>query len=301
MQYDQIRCRPKVGFINPNQKEAKHESITSHEIVYGLSKNELKKNTIRNYEFTLTRFRHRFGKQDLESIAAEEILSFLRELTENTKQSTKRLRYSLLTSFFNFIKDSAGINFPNPCYSPVLKKSFKGQKTVQWKNLDKDVVDETIFRTENPRNRLMLELMARGGMRIGEVLKLTPADLEDRKIVLKDPKSGKETELVFIPKKVAARLKDYIRDKDIEYNKRIFPISYPAARIMVIKAGKLVGINLRPHDLRRHAATFASRSGVPIEIVSKIILRHSNLSITQLYLGKISDAEAIRWIDHLHE
>jgi integrase/recombinase XerD len=62
----------------------------------------------------------------------------------------------------------------------------------------------------------------------------------------------------------------------------------------------MVGIHLRPHDLRRHAATFASRSGVPIEIISKIILRHANLSTTQLYLGKISDTEAIRWIENLY-
>ncbi len=34
-------------------------------------------------------------------------------------------------------------------------------------------VDEIIFRTTKIRNRLILELMSRGGMRIGEVLKLT--------------------------------------------------------------------------------------------------------------------------------
>lgn len=66
------------------------------------------------------------------------------------------------------------------------------------------------------------------------------------------------------------------------------------------KAGDVVGIHLRPHDLRRHAATFASRSGVPLEIVSKIILRHANLSTTQRYLGKISDIKAIRWIENIH-
>jgi integrase/recombinase XerD len=69
---------------------------------------------------------------------------------------------------------------------------------------------------------------------------------------------------------------------------------------MVIKAGQTVGIHLRPHDLRRHSATFASRSGVPIEIVSKIILRHSNLSTTQRYLGKITDTEAMKWIENLY-
>ncbi|MFC1867916.1 hypothetical protein ACFL0H_07275 [Thermodesulfobacteriota bacterium] len=46
--------------------------------------------------------------------------------------------------------------------------------------------------------------------------------------------------------------------------------------------------------------TKASRSGVPIEIVSKVILRHSNLSTTERYLGKISDVEALKWIDNLY-
>ena len=48
---------------------------------------------------------------------------------------------------------------------------------------------------------------------------------------------------------------------------------------MVLKAGNMVGVYLRPHDLRRHAATYASRSGVPIEIISKIILRHANMLV----------------------
>jgi len=75
---------------------------------------------------------------------------------------------------------------------------------------------------------------------------------------------------------------------------------YEAARIMVLKVGNRVGIYLQTHDLRRHAAAYASRARVPIEIISKIILRHANLSATQLYLGKISDTEAIRWIENLY-
>jgi integrase/recombinase XerD len=69
---------------------------------------------------------------------------------------------------------------------------------------------------------------------------------------------------------------------------------------MVRKAGRLVGIHFRPHDLRRHAATFASRSGTPIEIVSKVIMRHAHLSTTQRYLGKVTDVEAMRWIENLY-
>jgi integrase len=64
----------------------------------------------------------------------------------------------------------------------------------------------------------MLELMARGGMRVSEVLKLIPKDVDSRKLILRDPKSGNETEVVFISQKVADRLKEYI--KQILYEKQ---------------------------------------------------------------------------------
>lgn len=70
--------------------------------------------------------------------------------------------------------------------------------------------------------------------------------------------------------------------------------------MFVKKAGQLVRIDISPYDLRRHAVTYASREGTPIEIVSKIILRHINLAAIQRYLGKVSDLEAMRWIENLH-
>jgi len=36
---------------------------------------------------------------------------------------------------------------------------------------------------------------------------------------------------------------------------------YAAARLVVKKAGKLVEIELRPHNLKRHAATYGSNFG----------------------------------------
>jgi len=89
-----------------------------------------------------------------------------------------------------------------------LRKIFKERKSPPWPIIEKELIDEIIFKTVNSRNRIMLELMARGGMRIGEVLKISPIDIQDRKITLPDPKSGKESELVFIPQKVADRLMD---------------------------------------------------------------------------------------------
>ena len=255
---------------------------------------------MKNYQFIFTQFQIEFGYREPESITPDEILSFLTQLTEGTKQTTKRNRYSCIKAFFNYIRNTIDFDIQNPCETPILRKIFRDQRPQQWKIIEKDLIDEIIFRTINPRNRIMLELMAKGGMRIGEVLKIRPMDVKDRKITLSEPKSGKESEMVFIPQKIADRLREYIRNKGIEPENRIFPITYNAARIMVNKSGKLVGIHLRPHDLRRHAATHASRSGTPIEIVSKVILRHAHLSTTQLYLGKVTDVEAMRWIENLY-
>lgn len=113
-------------------------------------------------------------------------------VSDGTKQNTKKLRFTLLSAFFNFVKNSLDSDIRNPCDNPALRKLFKAGKPAQIKILEKDVVDEIIFRIRNLRNRLMLELMARSGMRIGEVLKLTPKDIEDRKAIIRDPKSGNE-------------------------------------------------------------------------------------------------------------
>jgi hypothetical protein len=61
----------------------------------------------------------------------------------------------------------------------------------------------------------------------------------------------------------------------------------------------MVGVPLRPHGPRRHAAAYAYRSGVSIEIVSKVILRHSNLSTTYRCIGKITESKAMIWIESL--
>lgn len=259
-----------------------------------------KDNTVNNYEFVLGKFGDVYNDRETDSITTEEVLSFLTDISEGRKQNTRRSRYMTLSAFFNLIINTKCPDLRNPCQSPVTKAIFRKPKAHRWTILDKEIIDEAIYRTVHRRNRLMLELMGRGGMRISEVLGLRPNDINDRKLLLHKPKSGRELEVVFISRKICVRLESYIRDNNISTDQRIFPITYAGARKVVVKIGDMLGVRLRPHDLRRHAATYASRAGIPIEIISKVILRHSDLSITQQYLGKVSDIEAIRWIENLH-
>lgn len=185
-----------------------------------------KKNTVRAYELTIEKFNQNFANLNLNEVSTEDILDFMTKFTEGRKPQTKRIRFSHLTAFFNFLRINFDNEFKNPCDSPMLRKMFRPKAIVHWDIIEKETVDEIIFRTNSARNRLMLELMARGGMRVGEVLKSTPADVLDRKLILNDTKSGKEQELIFIPQKVADRIKEYVRVQKIEPNQMIFPICY---------------------------------------------------------------------------
>ncbi len=75
---------------------------------------------------------------------------------------------------------------------------------------------------------------------------------------------------------------------------------FEIARVIKAMAGRRAGLKLRPHDLRRHSTAYAFRTSVPIENVSKVILRHANLSTTQRYLGTVRHVEAIRWIENIY-
>lgn len=113
-------------------------------------------------EFVLSRFNSRFRESDISSVTPDEVLSFLNTVTDGTKQSTKRTRYCCLGAFFNPIKNSVEPKLETSCSIPMLRKLFQRAKLPPWTILDKETVDEVIFRTLKPQNRLMLEPMARG-------------------------------------------------------------------------------------------------------------------------------------------
>jgi integrase len=257
-----------------------------------------RKRTIDSYQTLLSVFEQAYGSRSLDSLQSDEIYQFLENNTARSAKSTRRLRYAQLKAFFNFIIDKCHHDMKNPCGSPLLSKTFRMPRQTPRTILEKETVDEMIYNTKDQRNRLILELQARCGLRIGELLNIKASDVSERKLTLKKPKSGKEAEVAFMPEQIAKRMGEYVKGNS--FLDHIFPISYSTARMFIRKLGKKLNLTISPHDLRRYSATYASRNGVPLEIVSKVILRHQDLKTTQIYLGKVSEHEAIRWMDILH-
>jgi len=274
-----------------------HEAI---ELFKDHQKDNAKEKTRESYGYLFRNLEALIEDGPLDAILAQDLYQFLLLVTEGRARSTARLRYAQLKSFFNLVIEGTHTSMTNPCNDPLLSKTFRAPRVKQREIIGREIVDEIIYRCGKTRDRLILELQARCGLRIGEVLGLRASDVNGRRLTLRRPKSGRDEESAFMPETLAGRLRTYVETQNLDPDQRIFPICYSTARSLVKRLGDKMQVKIRPHDLRRHSATYASRNGIPLEVISKIILRHQDLKTTQMYLGRISEAEALRWMDALH-
>ena len=122
-----------------NQKEVNHENLASYKDLDRLSRDKLeKKITVRAYRWIINKFCADFGKEELAGLSSEKILEFFNIITDGCKPQTKRVRFSHLSSFFNFMKNNLDLNFENPCDSPMLRKLFRPTVTVRWNIIEKE-------------------------------------------------------------------------------------------------------------------------------------------------------------------
>jgi integrase/recombinase XerD len=126
-----------------------------------------------------SRFESVYAERDLDSIGPDDIYTFLESQTHNLAKTTRRLRYAQMKAFYNFIIDRCSLNMKNPCNTSLLRKSYRTPKQVMRKMLERETVDEMIYNTKRVRDRLILELQARCGLRIGELLKIKVSDISD--------------------------------------------------------------------------------------------------------------------------
>ncbi len=169
-------------------------------------------NSVKSYEYTLGLFKDFFGELDVVAIPVDEIVSFLELLTSGQKQSTKATRAGQVSSCFNFIAEAFDLDFRNPFSRGVLKKLYKQPRHTPPELVDKEIIDEIIYRTDG-RDRVILELMGRAAMRIGAVLTIRPKDLniEVNTISLEQPKSGRQGEVVTLYQKLMRSVDEYVR------------------------------------------------------------------------------------------
>src|SRR5271157_5391318 len=164
-----------------------HEAI---ELFREHQKNSARDKTRESYSHLLKNLETLLGDHALECIGSQDLYQFLILLTEGRAKNTARLRYAQLKAFFTFFIERTHAALKNPCDDPLLAKTFRAPRMKQREIIGREVVDEIIYRCHSPRDRLILELQARCGMRIGEVLGLRASDVNGRRLTIRCLKSG---------------------------------------------------------------------------------------------------------------
>ena len=88
--------------------------------------------TVRAYQFTIEKFNQNFANISLNKVSPDNIMDFMAKFTEGRKPQTKRIRFSHLTAFFNFMGNNFDCELKNPCDSQMLLKLFRPKTLVHW-------------------------------------------------------------------------------------------------------------------------------------------------------------------------
>ena len=142
------------------------------------------------------------------------------------------------------------------------------------------------------RDRAMILVLLRTGIRIGELLNLRVSDvyLAERKIHLVVGEKNRTGRVVYLSVDACRALQEWMRKRDASkplliYGQGRSSLSYTAARVMFQRYLKKAGIlekGYSLHGLRHTCATELLNAGMRIECLQQV-LGHSNLEQTRRY------------------
>lgn len=153
------------------------------------------------------------------------------------------------------------------------------------------------------RNRALLTLLYRSGLRISEALALKPSDvnLGEHTIRVLHGKGDKATTRGFHPSATdaLARWIDTRKQAGIRGGVLFCTLSggriWPQyVRILLHRLAAAAGIDKRvhPHGLRHTFAVELERAGTPVTVISKL-LGHSSVAVTSRYLDHLTNHQAV--------
>jgi integrase/recombinase XerD len=158
--------------------------------------------------------------------------------------------------------------------------------------MDPDDVDRLLAVEGAVRNRAMILLLLRTGMRIGELLSTRVIDLiiEEQKILIFEAEKNQRGRVVYFSTDAQDALKAWLDERErseeyLFYGRRHRPLTYPAARIVFVRYLEKAGLSHKGytlHCLRHTFATDLLNAGMPLECLEKL-LGHRSLEVTRRY------------------
>lgn len=232
-------------------------------------------------------------KTDLEQLSRSDLEAFIeQEQDRGLKPGTLQTRLASLYAFIRFFVENKIVD------SELLERKIHIKQPVALpKSIDADDVEKILSVIDNTRDRAMIMLLLRTGMRIGELLntKMSDINLEEQQIrIIESEKTG-TGRVAYFSNDAAEALYHWLKQRDF-WKERLFygqgreSMTYAAARVIFKRCLDKAGLSHKAytlHCLRHTYATGLLNARIPIDCL-RDLLGHKNLEQTRRY-ANLSD------------
>ncbi len=238
--------------------------------------------TIKVYLQHIRNFVRFFGK-DPSTMGKSEIYEYLNYITceKDVSRSYRDQAVSALKLFYGKV-------LRRPLVVDELPRPRRGFKlpTV----MSQEEVQRMIYSVKNRKHQVMIMLAYSAGLRVGELVKLTPADVDsDRMLLHVRGGKGRKDRYTVLSKTALYALREYA--KVYKPEKWLFPggseerhIAKRTVQKIVTKAAQSAGIRKKvsTHTLRHSFATHLLENGTDLRYIQEL-LGHKSARTTQIY------------------
>ena len=228
------------------------------------------------------------GKSHLEEITREDLFAFIEhEQDRGMKPSTVNTRLRILKAFIGFLVDKAVVS------SDIVSKRFTVKVPDSLpRAMDPEDVTRLLSVIDSTRDRAMILVLLRTGMRIGELLNLmlTEVNLKERRVEIYEAEKTRVGRVVYLSEDARVALKTWFRERDPDkkllfYAQGRCSMSYNNARMRFRKYLAKAALSHRAytlHCLRHTCASELLNAGMRLECLQQL-LGHSSIEMTRRY------------------
>ena len=233
------------------------------------------------------------GKTHIEEIIRQDLEAFVEhEQDRGLTMVSVKTRLSAVYAFLRFWHDKGVVS------SDLLVRKIRLRLPEPLpRAIDPDDVKKLLAVLDQVRDRAMILVLLRTGMRIGELLdtQLSDLNLAERKIAIYEAEKNGVGRVVYISKDALCALRAWLRRREpnnvlLFYGQGRSSLSYHGARLMFMKYLKKAGLGHKGYTLHCLRHTFASEmlnAGMRLECLQPL-LGHSNIEVTRRY-AKLTD------------
>jgi integrase/recombinase XerD len=228
------------------------------------------------------------GKSAIERIERVDLEAFIEhEQDRGMHISTVRTRLACIIAFLHFLMEQDIVP------GSLLKRGIKLKlPEVLPRAMSPADVGKLLCVIEDIRDRALVLLLLRTGMRIGEALglRLNDLDVRDRKVHLFEGEKNSMGRVVYLSDDALFAIKLWLRRRDknkefVFYGQGNRPLCYSTGRSRFVKYLKKAGLDQKGYTVHCLRHTFASEllnAGMRLECLQQL-LGHQDIEVTRRY------------------